>query len=141
MTAAESTTRHEHAVLVVEDSDIGRESLALLLKMEGYRPVTAPTGLEAFHLLHTLRLRPCVVVTDLIMAKMDGLTFRDELLKHPELSAIPVIALTGHEGLRRYALDKGFAAGLLKPCDINELLRLIDQHCCRRAVLHVERRA
>jgi CheY-like chemotaxis protein len=140
MTAAEVTTRHQHAVLVIEDSDVTRESFALLLQMEGYRTVTAPTGLEALHLLHTLGLRPCVIVADLIMPKMDGLTFRAELLKHAELAAIPVIALTGHEGLRRHALDDGFAAGLLKPCDLVELFRLIDRHCCRGA-LHLAKRA
>jgi two-component system, chemotaxis family, chemotaxis protein CheY len=141
MTTAASTPLHHHAVLVVEDSDIGRESLALLLQMEGYRTVTAPTGLEALHLLHTLRLRPCVVVADLIMPKMDGFTFRSEQLKHPDLASIPVIALTGHEGLRRHAIDNGFAAGLLKPCDFDELFRLIDRHCGRRATLHVAKRA
>jgi len=141
MTAAESDSRHQHAVLVIEDSDIGRESLALLLKMEGYHPVTAPTGLEALHLLHTLRLRPCVVVADLIMPKMDGLTFRSEQLKYPDLASIPVIALTGHEGLRRHAVDNGFAAGLLKPCDFDELFRLIDRHCGRRAALQVAKQA
>jgi CheY-like chemotaxis protein len=138
---AEITPRHQHVVLVVEDSDVARESLGLLLQMEGHRVATAPTGLEALHLMHTLRFRPCVIVADLIMPKMDGLTLRTEQQKYPELAAIPIIALTGHEGLRRHALDTGFAAGLLKPCDFGELFALIGQTCRETRLLGAVKRA
>lgn len=128
-------------VLVVEDSDVARESLGLLLQMEGHRVATVPTGLEALHLMHTLRFRPCVIVADLIMPKMDGLTLRAEQQKYPELAAIPIIALTGHEGLRRHALDMGFTAGLLKPCDSGELFALIGRTCRQTRPLGAVKRA
>jgi CheY-like chemotaxis protein len=141
MTSAGGGTRHRHVVLVVDDSDVARESLGLLFQMEDCGVATAPTGLEALHLMLTLGFRPCVVVADLIMPKMDGLTFRAEQQKHPEVAGVPVIALTGHEGLRRQALESGFAAALLKPCDFAALLDLLDRHCARRGALHVARRA
>jgi len=136
-----SATNHQHVVLMVEDSDVARESLGLLLQMEGCRVATAPTGVEALHIMHTLGFRPCVIVADLIMPKMDGFSFRTEQLKYPELAPIPIIALTAHEGLRRHALDNGFVAGLLKPCDFPELFGLIDRHCRQRNVLRVAKRA
>src|SRR4030095_7248721 len=108
---------HQHVVLIVEDSDDTRESMRMLFELNGYRVAAVANGLEALHLMETLRFRPCIIVADLLMAKMDGLTFRTEQLKHPELAAIPVVAVTGHEGLRRHALDMDFSAALLKPCD------------------------
>jgi CheY-like chemotaxis protein len=142
MTARTGTANHhQHVVLVVEDSGVARESLGLLLQMEGYRVATAPSGLEALHLLITLGFRPCVIITDLIMARMDGLTFRAEQRKHSEAADIPVIALTGHEGLRRHALDMDFAAALLKPCDFAELYGLIERHCARRGTLRIAKPA
>ena len=141
MTSAGGATRHRHVVLIVEDSDVARESLGLLFQMEDCGVATAPTGLEALHLMLTLGFRPCVVVADLIMPKMDGLSFRAEQLKHPEVAGVPVIALTGHEGLRRHALDNGFAAALLKPCDFGALLEVVESHCPWRAALHLAERA
>ena len=141
MTAVGRTTSHQHVVLVVEDSDVMRESLGLLLQMEGYRVATAPTGLEALHLLRTLGFRPCVILADLIMPKMDGITFHAEQQKHPDLAHIPVIALTAHEGLRRHALDVGFAAALLKPCDFPTLFGLVYQHCRHTRSIHLAKRA
>ena len=137
MTSAGGATRHRHVVLIVEDSDVARESLGLLFQREDCGVATAPTGLEALHLMLTLGFRPCVVVADLIMPKMDGLSFRAEQQKHAEVAAIPVVALTGHEGLRRHALDSGFAAALLKPCDFAELLGLVDRLCPWRGALRL----
>jgi len=131
---------HAHSLLLVEDSDDERESLAMLLELAGYRVVGARRALPALHLMLTLGLRPCTVVADIIMPGMDGVTLRAEMKKYPKLACIPTVALTGHEGLRRHAVDNGFAAGLLKPCEFDELFRLIDQLCCSRAALHAAKR-
>jgi CheY-like chemotaxis protein len=63
------------------------------------------------------------------MPKMDGLTFRHWQTQSAEPAAIPVIALTGHEGLRRQALTDGFAGALLKPVGIDDLCALLETHC------------
>lgn len=120
---------HQHSVLIVDDSTDTRESLALLLEVEGFRVVTAPGGLEALHVLLTLGVRPCAVIVDLIMPAMDGFTFSTEMRKHAQIAATPLIALTGHEGLRRQAVDLGFVGALLKPCDVSQLFELIVRHC------------
>src|SRR5688572_19837225 len=133
--ASAGGTEHQHVVLVVEDSDVTRESLGLLFHMEGYRVATAPTGRVALQLMVTMRFRPCVVVADLKMPEMDGFTFRREQLKHSEVASIPVIAVTGHEELRRRALTAGFAAALAKPSGVPELAGVIERHCRQKRAL------
>ena len=122
---------HRHSVLVLEDIADSREALTLLLQSQGYEVAAAANGVEALRTMQTFR--PCVAIADLIMPTMDGLSFRQELLKHAEVAAIPVVALTGHEGLRRHALSEGFAAALLKPARPEDLTALVAGHCTRAA--------
>jgi CheY-like chemotaxis protein len=120
---------HAHAVLIVEDGSDAREALALLLELNGYRVAAVSGGREALEMMRTLGYRPCVVLLDLIMPNMDGFTFRQHQLASPELAAIPIVALTGHEGMRRHALDQGFEAALLKPTAVEDVLATIETHC------------
>ena len=122
---------HRHSVLVLEDIADSREALRLLFEAEGYEVTAAANGAEALRTMQTFR--PCVAITDIIMPTMDGLSFRQELLKHAEVAAIPVVAVTGHEGLRRHALTEGFAAALLKPARPEELTALVAGHCPKTA--------
>jgi len=113
----------------VDDSEATREALATHLEIAGYRVTALGSARHALLVMGALDFRPCVVLADLIMPQMDGLALRKEMLKHPELAKIPAIALTGHEGLRRHALESGFGAALLKPCSLDHLLSLIVRHC------------
>jgi CheY-like chemotaxis protein len=122
---------HGHVILLVEDFESIRVALAQLLELEGHHVAAVPDALDGLHLLRSLALRPCLIISDLSMPAIDGFAFYSELRKDPEsdLAGIPVIALTAHEDLRRQAVAGGFAAALLKPCSLHELFRLIDQHC------------
>jgi CheY-like chemotaxis protein len=124
-------TFHRHSVLVLEDIADSREALRLLLESQGYEVAAAANGAEALRAMETFR--PCVAIADIIMPTMDGISFRQELLKSAEMAAIPVVAVTGHEGLRRHALTEGFAAALLKPARPEELTALVAGHCSERA--------
>ena len=135
MPSSRRGTVHQHSVLIVEDSDATREALGILFELEGYRVTAAPDGAEAMHLLQADGLRPCVILVDLIMPTMDGLTFRLEQLQSDELGAIPTVALTANEGLRRQALDMGFADVLTKPCNFEQLFALMHASC-RKTVAH-----
>jgi CheY-like chemotaxis protein len=127
---------HKHAILLVEDFESIRMALAQLLELEGHRVAAVSDTLEALQLLRSLAFRPCLIISDLSMPKIDGFGFYSALRKDPEadLAKIPIIALTAHEELRRRAIAGGVAAALLKPCSLQELFRLIDQHC--RATSH-----
>ena len=121
---------HRHSVVIVEDSQDTRESLAMLLELRGHHVVSVANGVEALGLIRGGRVRPCVIILDLVMPHMDGLAFLDDL-RHasPEQANIPVIVFTGHEGFRKQALAKGCTKALLKPAKPEELLTLVESHC------------
>ena len=127
--ASPSGPSHTHTVLIVEDSDDGRESLALLLELSGHQVVAARSAMEALQLMITLGARPCVLIVDIILNGIDGITLRGAMDRYPEIAGIPAIALTGHEPLRRRASASGFASALLKPCTPETLCETIER-CC-----------
>lgn len=119
---------HVHSVIVVEDSPDTRDSLALLLELNGHHVATVANGREALDLIGSGRVRPCVVILDLVMPTMDGLAFLDDLQRSAHAD-VPVVVCTGHDGFRKQALAKGCMAALLKPAKPAELLRLVEHHC------------
>ena len=119
---------HVHSVIIVEDSRDARESLALLLELNGHHVVSVSNGQEALDLIDSGKVRPCAVVLDLVMPTMDGLAFMQDLQRSVHAST-PIIVFTGHDGFRKEALAKGCAAALLKPAKPEELLRIVGHHC------------
>ena len=95
-------------VLVVDDSPIDRRLAAALLTKVGFTLLLAENGHEALASLE--RERADVVVTDLQMPEMDGLTLVEEIRsRYPE---IPVILMTAHgsQELAARALQRGAAS-------------------------------
>jgi CheY-like chemotaxis protein len=131
MPAECESTHHLHVVLLVEDSHDSREALRLLLEVEGFQVATAGTAIEALRLVTSQGVRPCIILLDLVMPIVDGLAFRRQLLDVPGLANIPVVALTGHEPMRRQAEAEGFFRALLKPTNIDDLIALVGDHCGR----------
>src|SRR5205085_10292944 len=82
-------------VLVVDDEPTEREGLARLVGQWGYEVETASSAEEALNLTETQH--PAVVLTDLVLPEMDGLT----LLQKPKETGRPPIALlvTGHRSV------------------------------------------
>jgi CheY-like chemotaxis protein len=117
--------------MLVEDSSDSRDALRLLLEIEGFQVVTAATAIEALRLVTANGVRPCIILLDLVMPIVDGLAFRRQLLEVPGLQKTPVVALTGHEPMRRQAEAEGFFRALLKPADIDGLIGLVGDHCPR----------
>jgi CheY-like chemotaxis protein len=114
-------------VLVIDDVDATRRGLAELLRLRGYAPHEARNGAEG---LQVLRDHPetRVVVLDLAMPGTNGFWFREQQLKDPALSHIPVIVFTG--SAKRDALEHlQVAAVLLKPFSVDAVFHAIDKHC------------
>jgi CheY-like chemotaxis protein len=121
-------TPHQHTVLVVDDHEDVRRALEALLVAEGSAVVTASEGEEA---LDRLRggCRPCVIVLDLMMPKLDGWQFRHAQLADPTLADIPVVAVSAYDRLRERASASGIEAVLTKPVDPDELLSFVGRYC------------
>jgi CheY-like chemotaxis protein len=115
-------------VLVVEDDEEVRENLSFLLKLRGHEVQQAVQGQQALHKIHT-HGPPCLVILDLMMPVMNGWEFHAAMRSDPSLDAVPVIVLSGvaDAGDATKGLD---AVGYLnKPCDLNKLYGLVDDHC------------
>ncbi|HEX4053511.1 MAG TPA: response regulator [Tepidisphaeraceae bacterium] len=80
-------------ILVVDDTALARESVAKLLEYEGFKTIRAANGKEAYATLYTQT--PDLVLLDLMMPEMDGITFLRMIRHNPQWERIPVIVLTG----------------------------------------------
>jgi CheY-like chemotaxis protein len=81
------------SVLLVDDDRDIRETLGELLIDEGFLVEASWNGQTALARLEE-GFRPDVIVLDLMMPAMDGLTFRAQQRKNPALAQIPVVGLT-----------------------------------------------
>ncbi len=120
-------------VLIVEDDPDVREMLATLLATEGFHAVPAEDGLEALHLLRTVRHRapdaPCLILLDLKMPRLGGDEFRRAQLDDPIVANVPVAVMSGATDAEQRALDLGAVATVTKPIDFDLLLDVVRRYC------------
>ncbi|RPI96039.1 MAG: response regulator [Chloroflexi bacterium] len=110
-------------VLIVEDVPDILRLLEETLKFKGYRAVTARNGQEALESVQ--RERPMLVITDIMMPKLDGFGLVHRLRINPETRAIPVIFLTAtYVGLedKAFALHIGVTRFIEKPVNFEKFL-------------------
>ena len=107
-------------VLVVEDEADLREVLTYNLTLSGHRPFGAATGEAAIRLAH--EVRPEVVLLDMMLPDMDGLSVLRQLKEIAP--ALPVLVVTMHDNpaLVRRAVRAGAAGYVLKGIGRAELL-------------------
>ncbi|WP_371498553.1 response regulator transcription factor [Kitasatospora sp. NBC_00374] len=107
-------------VLVVDDEPALRDALESSLAFEGYEVATATDGYEALEAVE--RQRPDLVLLDIMMPRMDGLTTVRRMRSRGD--AVPVLMLTARDavGDRVTGLDVGADDYLAKPFELDELL-------------------
>jgi len=120
-------------ILIVEDDSETREMLATLLATEGFYAVAAEDGLEALHLLRTVRRRapevPCLVLLDLKMPRLGGHEFRRAQLGDPTVASVPIAVMSGATDLESRAQALGAVASVAKPIDVDVLLDVVRRYC------------
>lgn len=82
-------------VLIVEDHPTNREMLGRTMRKQGWQVVEAEDGQLALD--RVAEKRPDLILLDLMLPVMDGMTFLQELRKVPEYSSIPIVVLTAKE--------------------------------------------
>ncbi len=112
------------SVLIIEDDDGVRESVAAILREEGYAVEEADGGASALARLARAP-RPTLILLDLMMPEMDGIDFRRRQLADPELSAIPVVIISERPEVARQAARLHVDGFLQKPMSFEELLHVV----------------
>lgn len=125
---------HGVDVLLVEDDDASRESLAMFLEDKGARVLQASRADDALRAFS--EQRPGVVISDLGLGTVDGYRLLEWIRASDGGRTVPVIALTGFASAqdRARVLAAGFQAHLAKPAQPDELLATL------RSVLEGRRR-
>jgi two-component system, sensor histidine kinase and response regulator len=113
----------ERSVLVVEDDDDIRESVAEVLKDDGFRVTTARNGSEAIESLRTHE--PCVVLVDLMMPVMTGWELVSRMRADDSLARVPVVVTSAASERSPPGVDRVLA----KPIDLDALIRAVHDFC------------
>ena len=93
-------------ILVVEDFDDIRAAMRILIELHGYKVIEATDGHEAVEMAR--RHRPDLILMDLSMPAFDGITATKEIRSFPELTQIPILAVTSYE---THYTEQALAAG------------------------------
>jgi two-component system, cell cycle response regulator DivK len=109
-------TRLLGRVLIVDDSADTRDLYSTYLDHCGYQVLTAPDGDVGIDL--AVRLKPDVIVMDLAMPRINGISATHHLKHHPRTRRVPVVLLTGYafRAIQQGALEMGVDVFLTKPC-------------------------
>ncbi len=113
-------------ILVVEDVPSVLDLLEITLRFKGYPVITARNGQEALDRI--TRERPAMVITDILMPKMDGFTLAHTIRKDPHTRQIPIVFLSATYVTsedKNFALNLGAIRFLEKPIDTEDFLLTI----------------
>lgn len=114
-------------VLVVEDDAEIRQMICMLLRLNGFLTSEAIDGLDALDKMENQM--PDIMVLDIMMPRMDGITLLKRLRREQKTKQLPVVVLSGKTNAE--AVEEGFRAGanqyLTKPDGLNLLAQTMQE--------------
>ena len=113
-------------VLILDDDDIVRESMAEVVRSYGGQVFEARESAEALRMLDTVA-RPCLVLLDLVMPSMNGVGFLDCLKAHPRASDFRVLVVSAHPLAHRARALPWVVGTLQKPFEVSVLEQWLDR--------------
>jgi diguanylate cyclase (GGDEF)-like protein len=122
-------------ILIVDDSEPIRTSLAAMLSAENYQAVVAENGRMAVEVAR--KELPDLILCDVQMPELDGYGVLNELRKEGVTAAIPFVFLTGRgeQDQIREGMNLGADDYLTKPFRREELVRTVNARLARRAMI------
>lgn len=116
-------------ILTVDDSKTMRDMVSFTLKGAGFDVLEAVDGQDA--LSKVLGKRIDVVITDINMPNMDGITLVKELRGQPDFKSTPILMLTteSDDGKRNEGRAAGATGWIVKPFDPDKLLQVVNKVC------------
>ncbi len=117
-------------VLAVDDSVTMLQIISLALETEGYKVVTAEDGVQGLERLKGDE-KFHVIITDVNMPNMDGITFTKKIREDPKYKFTPIIILTTESQTERKS--EGMAAGanawVVKPFQPDQVISVLRKVC------------
>ena len=110
-------------ILIIEDNEKNRKLLRDVLQVKGYATIESETAEEGLKL--ALEKSPALILMDIQLPGMDGITALKHLKADPKTKAIPVIAVTASAMThnRETMLAEGFDGYQTKPISIKDFLQ------------------
>jgi two-component system chemotaxis response regulator CheY len=114
-------------ILIVDDSASVRQVVSIALRGAGYEVVTASDGQDALKQLDGKRIH--LIISDVNMPNMDGITLVGEVKKLPSYKFTPIIMLTteSQEEKKRQAQAAGAKAWVTKPFQPAQMLAAVSK--------------
>ena len=113
-------------ILIIEDNERNRRLFKLIIDSIGHEIVMAENGEDGIKMAK--RERPDLILMDIHLPVMDGLTAFSILRSNEDTKDIPVIAVTSHamKGDRERFLKQGFADYVAKPIDVDGFIKTLE---------------
>jgi two-component system chemotaxis response regulator CheY len=120
------TPQHRHRVLIVDDDSGIRNQMGELLRRAGFIVETAANGMHALTKLNS-GFKADLIITDLIMAGMNGSELVKNIRSHPDYKSIPVMLMTGakERSLVSEVATLGLSHLLFKPINYPDFTKKI----------------
>jgi two-component system, cell cycle response regulator DivK len=118
----------DKTILVIEDNVMNMKLMRAVLKAGKYRMLEAADAETGLRLVR--ENRPDLILMDIQLPGMDGLTATRIIKNDPDLKEIPIFALTGFamKSEKEKAADAGFAGYIVKPFSVKVLLETIGNY-------------
>ncbi len=114
-------------ILIVDDDPGIRMLLSKFLQREGYETIQAQNGLEGVELAK--KNQPDLIIMDVVMPQMDGLTAARLIKFYKPLSDVPVLFLTAKDAEKEIELAQEVRAEvyITKPFDIRQVIQVVQE--------------
>ena len=115
-------------ILVVDDEPVSLMLLDTILRRSNFHVTTAASAQDALNLLNNEAID--LMILDLLMPDMDGLTLLKHLRGETKFEKLPIIVFTAvnQNRIREEAFQKGATTFLTKPVSSRELTRVVSKH-------------
>ena len=115
-------------ILCVEDNRRNRTLVKRILEFEGYEVKEAEDAHSTLEMLKSIT--PDLILMDINLPEIDGLTLTQKLRRQPKLANVPIIAITANvmRGDRERTLEAGCDGYIEKPIEVDLLVNQINSY-------------
>jgi CheY-like chemotaxis protein len=120
-------------ILIIEDNEKNRKLARDVLQVKGYKTIESETAEDGLKL--ALDKSPALVLMDIQLPGMDGITALKQLRANPQTKSVPVIAITASTmtNNRQAMLAEGFDGYQSKPISVKDFFGELERVLSRRA--------